>query len=97
MDQIGAGERVTMARISEDKTKLLEDRGYRFHFRRLIYVQRREKKVFSVEALSDNSLEWLAARLGEENTSGTWRFYFNGTLPRSVREQVIADLEGHSR
>ncbi len=78
---------------TSEKVKLLKEHGYWYNFTREIYVNSRVKKVFALEAIEDHNVEWLRDRLSEENTSGDWRFYFDGDPPSPpVRDKIISEL-----
>lgn len=70
----------------DDKDEVLKSAGYRYNFDRMVYINRATKKVFSVEAIEDHSVEWLSDRIAEKN-NGDWRFYFNeAPAPAVVRD-----------
>jgi hypothetical protein len=75
------------------KGELLERNGYRYNFDRMIYINRAAKKVFGVAVIEDNSVDWLAARMAEEN-DGDWQFYFNEPPPPAVVRDFLAELDG---
>jgi hypothetical protein len=75
------------------KGELLERNGYRYNFDRLVYINRVVKKVFGVEAIEDHPIEWLSARMAEQN-NGEWQLYFNEPPPPGVVRDFIAELDG---
>ena len=76
------------------KGELLERNGYRYNFDRMAYVNRAAKKVFSIEAIEDNAVDWLSARMAEQG-SGDWQFYFSGPPPSpAVVRDFVAELDG---
>jgi len=74
-----------------EKEELLRRSEYRYNFHRMVYINRAAKKVFSVEAIEDHPVEWLAERI-EENTSGEWRFYFNEAPSAAVVRDFLVEL-----
>jgi hypothetical protein len=85
-----------MPRISQEKAERLESHGYVFVFRRMIYVNPDEKKLFSAEAIDDHDIRWLEQRLAEPSLGDAWMFFFNTPPSESVRQQLLADLRGPS-
>lgn len=75
------------------KGELLDKNGYRYNFDRLIYINRAAKKVFGIEAIEDNPIEWLSAKMAEQN-NGDWQLYFNEAPPPSVVRDFLAELDG---
>jgi len=75
------------------KRQLLRNAGYRYNFDRMIYMNRHVKKIFSFEAVDDNSVEWLSDRIAEPNPGSEWVLYFNGPLSESVRRQLLQELQ----
>jgi hypothetical protein len=74
------------------KEQLLWSAGYYYDFDRAAYVNRREKKVFSIEAVKDHSDDWIRQRIAQPNDSGEWVFFVNQPLSPAVEEAVIAKL-----
>lgn len=75
------------------KGELLERNGYRYNFYRMAYINRAAKKVFSVEAIEDNPVEWLTARMAERS-NGDWQFYFTQPPSQAVVRDFVAELDG---
>ena len=73
------------------KESLLRDAGYWYNFDRMAYVNRRTKKVFAEETVEDRSVEWLAEKIAEPNTSGDWLFYDEPSV--AVRRAFVSELE----
>jgi len=75
------------------KTQLLEDAGYAYSFDREIYVNRKARKVFSLDFVEDHTEDVLAAKLGEPVPStGKWHFYFNSAPSPGVERELSAIL-----
>jgi len=75
------------------KGDLLTQNGYRYNFYRMAYVNRVAKKVFSVEAIEDNPVEWLRARIADKS-NGEWQFYFTEQPSQAVVRDFVAELDG---
>jgi hypothetical protein len=75
-----------------EKDQILRSAGFRYHFDRMAYVNRKAKKVISVEAVEDRSEEWLKQWIAEANDSGDWRFYFEQRPSDSVIQAFVAEL-----
>ena len=74
------------------KQKILNDAGFSYNFDREVYVNRRTKKVFSVEGLEDHDEKTIELCVRENSSTGTWRFYFNSAPSESVRRDLEAVL-----
>ncbi len=78
---------------SATKKEILERTGYTYDFRRIVYYNRRTKKVFSVEAVHDNDAQWLQRCIGEENGVAGWRFYFTSAPSEAVKRELVSELD----
>ncbi len=79
---------------SLEKKQILEGSKFSYHFDRAIYFNRVAKKIFSVEAIEDNSSEWLKKKIHEKNDSGEWEFFFNDSAPEAVKKEILRLLGG---
>ena len=77
-----------------EKDEMLRSAGFRYYFDRMAYVNRKAKKIISVEAVDDTTEQSLSKMIAEPNESGEWQFYFtNGQQPpRAVKEAFLAEL-----
>jgi hypothetical protein len=79
------------------KAALIEKRGYIYSFDRDLYIQMREKKVFSTDFIEDHEITELESCLDEpSNGDGRWKFYFNEMPPDVVRKEIERGLPGGS-
>jgi hypothetical protein len=74
------------------KEQLLKQAGYGYNFNRLAYINRRARKIFSVEAVEDHSAEWLSDKIAENN-HGEWRFYFNEPPSAAVIRDFLIEFD----
>ena len=74
------------------KSQILEDSGYSYSFYRQIYINRRTKKVFSVEFVEDPSEEELQRCINEDTPAGNWRFYFNSEPSAALKHELAGVL-----
>lgn len=77
----------------ETKKDILERSDYGYNFMRMVYFNRKAKKVFSVEAVEDHDENWLQARIAEENGSQEWKFYFTREPSQAVQRELVSELE----
>lgn len=79
--------------MTENKTKkqLLEAANYQYNFTREIYFNRKDKKVFSQNAIDDNDEEWLSERLADP-IKNDWSFYFNEGPGDKIKERILSEL-----
>ena len=74
------------------KQQILDNAGFTYNFDREIYVNRKTRKIFSVDFVEDNDKETLQRSVDEPTNGKKWRFYFNGELPPAVRREIEAVL-----
>jgi hypothetical protein len=67
------------------KSKILEDAGYFYNFDRQAYVNRKAKKIFSIEFVEDHSDKELQKRISEETQENGWRYYSNSEPSEAVK------------
>lgn len=74
--------------------EMLRSAGYRYSFYFMAYVNRKDKKLFSVEALEGHSEDWIRERMEQPNESGEWMFFYtNDEQPSpAVAEAIAAQL-----
>ncbi len=72
------------------KQRLFEESGYRFDFDRDVYVNRAQRKVFSIEFIEEEEhpAQFLRDRIEEQVPEGEWRFYFNRQPSPAVRREL---------
>ena len=76
-----------------EKRNLLRTAGYNYNFDREVYVNRGDRKVFSLEFVEDHDQNELRQRIAETNASG-WRFYFNEQPPPGIQRELESLLGG---
>jgi hypothetical protein len=74
------------------KQQILDEAGFSYNFDRQIYVNRKMKKIFSLEFVQDHDEHELDRCVHESTTGKEWRFYFNGKIPPAVRREIEAVL-----
>lgn len=79
------------------KNELLELNGYEYDFKRHIYFDKKNKKIFSDEVVEDNTTDWLNDKIQEKNNTGSWQIYFSCSCTKDLREQLIYEMERHNR
>jgi hypothetical protein len=72
------------------KAQMLKAGGYSYSFDRLSYVNRKARKVFSVEFVQDKGEGDVERGIHERTPQGEWRFYFNSEPSESVRRELSA-------
>ena len=76
-----------------EKMQILETAGYHYNFDRMLYINRSERKAFSVEFMEDSTEERLRAALATPGPlAGDWDFKFNTAPSPSVKLQLEALL-----
>lgn len=84
-----------MMEKAASKKEVLQKGGYAYNFDRMVYFNRKTKKVFSVEFVEDHSEKELERCLNEDTNGAEWHFYFN--TPPEVPPAVKRELENALR
>jgi hypothetical protein len=76
------------------KSNLLDDAGYIYNFDRRLYVNRQEKKAFSLQFLETHSEAEIERCIRKNGADGEgWHFFFNEPPSKSVTQQLVDLLE----
>ncbi|MFH0925978.1 MAG: hypothetical protein V1872_10190 [bacterium] len=78
---------------SEQKQKILENGRYIYNYKRKIYYNRIDKKIFSLEAIDNNEPSWLDEKIGERKNNNGWHFYFNNAPSDKIKDEILKELE----
>jgi hypothetical protein len=77
----------------DTKQHILDDAGFAYNFDRMVYFNRKSKKIISVEFAMDNPAEVLERVVREDGGGKEWTFYFNsGVPPEEARREIEAAL-----
>ena len=74
------------------KSGILENGGFVYHFRRMIYINNEKRKIFSHEAVEDNPVDWLIKKINEASFPDEWQFYFNGTPTEELKRDILNEI-----
>lgn len=75
------------------KKNILEKANYRYHFRRSMYFNIEDKRIFSLEAIEDNNTDWLKNLIGKKKETDKWEIYFSTKPPsEKIRNEIIAEF-----
>lgn len=77
-----------MVQAIDGKWRILREAEYTYNFDRMVYLNRRTKKVFSFEFVEDHSEEELRRCINEHSNGAEWRFYFNSPPSASVQHEL---------
>jgi len=75
-----------------DKEELLEGSGYRYHFDRMLYVNRTARRAFSLEFVEDNSRQEIQRLIDQLPATNDWVFHFNELPSDRLRRDLAEDL-----
>jgi hypothetical protein len=76
------------------KSQILGEAGYGYNFDRRLYLNRKEKKAFSLQFLESHSEAEIEECMRENGVGGEeWHFFFNEAPTKAVIQQ-LADLLG---
>jgi hypothetical protein len=85
---------MSTTRVIDEKQQILDSEGYRYHFDRQLYFNRKAKKAFSVEFIEDRSEEEIKQRIQDNPSNKEWHFFFNAGEPSAaVRRELVNALE----
>lgn len=77
-----------------DKERILEEAGYKYHFERALYLNRKTKKAFSIEFVEDMPLQELQQKIAEDAAGPGWHFFFTGGPPSEYIQQKLSEILG---
>jgi hypothetical protein len=80
-----------MTELSE-KRRILDAAGFIYEFYREVYVNRKEKKIISMDFIEDHTAAELENKLRQNTDGSNWQFLFNNEPPASVRHQLETAL-----
>jgi len=76
------------------KSDLLDNAGYLYNFDLRLYVNRQEKKAFSLQFLETHSEAEIEQCIKSDGANGGgWHFFFTEAPSRSVTQQLIERFE----
>ena len=75
------------------KALRLNTAGYVYNFDRMMYINRGEKKAFSIEYIDDNPESEIASHIQEANSEGDWRFYTSIPLSEGIKRELKRVLQ----
>lgn len=75
------------------KQQILETAGFSYSLDRRSYINRKARKVFSLEFIQDHTEGELQVRIDEPAPpTGEWCFYFNSPPSEAVKRELYAIL-----
>jgi len=74
------------------KEQILQQAGYAYSFDRMVYFNRKTKKVFSVEFVEDHDETELQRFFSESIGDEEWHFYFNTPPAKAVKNELASVL-----
>jgi len=77
---------------SARKSEILEKEGFVYHFSRMIYINSKKRKIFSEEAVDDNSVDYLIEKIREASIPGNWQLYFSGTSSDEIKRDILSEI-----
>ena len=78
--------------MESDKKDLLEESGYRYHFSRMVFFNRKTKKMFSREFIEDHQLNQIRQKIREDRPDNQWIFYFNRPLSYEAKQEILSEF-----
>ena len=80
-----------MTELSE-KRQILDAAGFVYEFYREVYVNRKAKKIISMDFIEEHSARQLGLALQRANDGTDWQFLFMDDPPPSVKHQLETAL-----
>jgi hypothetical protein len=81
-----------MPRLST-KVHLLDDAGYAYNFDRMMYINRRAKKAFSIEFIDDNPETRIQEKIQQPNQGENWDIYTNLPMSDALKVELEKVLQ----
>ncbi len=76
-----------------EKEQLLKKAGYSYDPDREVYVNRKARKVFSIDYLEDHDTKQIANKIQEAARGSKWSFIFNDEPSDSVKRELANMLD----
>jgi hypothetical protein len=76
-----------------EKEQLLRKAGYSYDPDREAYVNRKTRKIFSVDYLEDHDTSEITRKIQEATQGAKWTFIFNDKLPDAVKRELTKLLD----
>jgi hypothetical protein len=76
-----------------EKEQLLKKAGYWYEPNREVYVNRKARKVFSIEYLEDHDAKEIARKIQEVARGAKWTFIFNEKPSDYVKRELAKVLD----
>ncbi len=76
-----------------EKEQLLKKAGYSYKPDREVYVNRKARKVFSIDYLEDHDTKEIASKIQEDARGAKWTFIFNDEPSDSVKRELAKMLD----
>ena len=70
------------------KRDILIQADYRYNFDRDMYINRDQKKAFSLAFVDDSPEEEIASKIREHTPMNGWTFYTNAQLSDGVKHEL---------
>jgi hypothetical protein len=81
-----------MTKLAE-KEQILRKAGYSYEPEREVYINRKARKVFSVDFLEDHDAKEIANKIHEAASGTEWTFIFNDKPSDSVKRELAKMLD----
>jgi hypothetical protein len=67
---------------------ILQQANYRYNYDRDMYINRDEKKGFSLEFVADSSEDAIRTSIAEVTDKARWKFYTNLLLTEGIQQEL---------
>jgi hypothetical protein len=74
------------------KEQILKEAGYTFEPRREAYINRKVRKIFSIDFIEDHGPDAIARKIHEATPGSEWTFIFNAEPSDSVKRELARIL-----
>jgi hypothetical protein len=75
------------------KEQLLKEAGYSFNLDRELYVNRRHRKVFSIDFIEEKDPDEIINKIHEATPGSEWTFIFTDEPSASVKRELARMLD----
>ncbi len=75
------------------KVQLLETAGFKYNFDRMMFINRQDKRAFSIEFVDDKPETEIELKISEPKAKAEWEFYTNSPMSEGMKRELERVLQ----
>lgn len=75
------------------KFQLLETAGFKYNFDRMMFINRQDKRAFSIEFVDDRPETEIELKIREPKSEAEWQFYTNSPMSEGMKKELVKVLQ----